>query len=49
MLRNHEKLVPDNTIRGWMDSRDFCCQLESSWRVLFGQPAELPTSALVMV
>ena len=48
MLRNHEKFVPDNTTRGWMDSRDFCCQLESSWHVLFGQPAELPTSALVM-
>jgi hypothetical protein len=48
MLRNHEKFVPENSTRGWMDSRDFCCQLELSWHVLFGQPAELPTSALVM-
>jgi hypothetical protein len=34
-----------------MDSRDCCWQLEleSSWHVLFGQLAELPsTSALVM-
>ena len=40
--------MPENTTRGWMDARDFCCQLESSRHVLFGQPAELPTSALVM-
>ena len=48
MLRNHKKFVPENATRGWMDLQDFCCQLESSWHVLFGQPAELPTSALVM-
>jgi hypothetical protein len=48
MLRNHKKFVPENTTRGWMDSQDFCFQLESSWHVLFGEPAELPTSALVM-
>ena len=43
MLRNHKKFVPEN-----IDLRDVCCQLEGSWHVLFGQPAELPTSAFVM-
>lgn len=47
MLRNHEKFVPGNTTR-WRALRAFCCQLESSWHILFAQPAELPTSALVM-
>jgi hypothetical protein len=42
MLRNHEQFVPGNTLRA------LCCHLERRWHILFGQPAELPTSALVM-